>query len=111
MDEPLSSFGLTSVSVAELMAFIQSRFNFQASALELMTTASSASLAHAIVHGVDEQDEGESGEETLGTEEAPHVARHRARRRPSVFASPPEDHFPTRSDTIPGVPVPLVAVH
>ena len=99
MEEPLSSFGLTSVSVAELMAFIQSQYNFQVSALELMTTASSASLAHSIVHGVETQDEAEQDEESLGTQEALHAARHRARRRPSVFASAPDDHFPSRSAT------------
>ena len=99
MEEPLSSFGLTSVSVAELMAFIQSQYNFQASALALMTTASSASLAHSIVHGVDEQEEAESEEESLGTQDALHAGRHRARRIPSVFASAPEDHFPSRSGT------------
>lgn len=99
MKEPLSSFGLTSISVAELMAFIQSRFNFQVSALELMTTASSASLAHAIVHGVETRDEAELEDESLGTETAAPVGRHRARRRPSVFASAPEDHFPTRPGT------------
>ena len=99
VEEPLSSFGLTSVSVAELMAFIQSQYNFQASALALMTTASSASLAHSIVHGVDEQEEAESEEESLGTQDALHAGRHRARRIPSVFASAPEDHFPSRSGT------------
>ena len=99
VEEPLSSFGLTSISVAELMAFIQSQFNFRVSALELMTTASSASLAHSIVHGVEEQDEAQSEEESLGTEEAPHVGRHRARRRPSDFAIAPEEHFPSRFET------------
>jgi len=108
MEEPLSSFGLTSVSVAELMAFIQSRYNFQVSVLELMTTASSASLAHAIVHGAEEQDEAEPGEESLGTEEALQVRRYRARRRPSVFASAPEDHFPSRSGTRDAALEPLV---
>ena len=48
--EPLSSFGLTSISVAELGAFIQMQFDYQASALELMTTASCLSLAEAIMH-------------------------------------------------------------
>ena len=110
VEEPLASFGLTSISVAELMAFIQSQFNFQVSALELMTTASSASLAHSIVHGVEEQDEAESEEESLGTEEASHAGRHRAQRRPSVFASPPEDHFPSRPETPLDAPEPL-AVH
>ncbi len=43
-EEPLSSFGLTSISVAELGAFIRMQFNHQVSALELMTTATYLSL-------------------------------------------------------------------
>ena len=50
-EEPLSSFGLTSISVAELGAFIRMQFNYQVSALELMTTASALSLAQDIIHG------------------------------------------------------------
>ncbi len=94
MEEPLSSFGLNSISVAELGAFIQSEFNFQASALELMTTASCHSLAHAIVFGTKSDDEAEAEGEGEGIDGALPVAERRARRRPSVFASPPEDHFP-----------------
>ena len=110
VEEALSSFGLTSVSVAELMAFIQSQYNFQVSALELMTTASSASLAHTIVHGVEARDEAEPEEESLGTGAAIHLRRHCARRRPSEFASAPEDHFPTRSRAPRDSPEPL-AIH
>ena len=62
MEEPLSSFGLNSISVAELGAFIQSEFNLQASALELMTTASCQSLAHAIVYGTKTDDEADTDE-------------------------------------------------
>ena len=94
MEEPLSSFGLNSISVAELGAFIQSEFNFQASALELMTTASCHSLAHAIVYGTPTDDEADADDEGGGIEDTPQVAQRRARRKPSVFASPPEDHFP-----------------
>ena len=94
MEEPLSSFGLNSISVAELGAFIQSEFNFQASALELMTTASCQSLAHAIVYGTETDDEMDADDEDGGIGDAPLVAQRRVRRRPSVFASPPEDHFP-----------------
>ena len=50
-EEPLSSFGLTSISVAELGAFIRMQFNHQVSALELMTTATCLSLAEAIMTG------------------------------------------------------------
>ena len=103
MDEPLFSFGLNSVSVAELGAFIQSEFNLRVSALELMTTASCQSLAHAIVHGAIGVEEdhthsnGESGEVTT-----PEVRQQqKRRRRPSQFASTHEDHFPpeTRLNT------------
>ncbi len=94
LEEPLSSFGLNSISVAELGAFIQSEFGFQASALELMTTASCQSLAHAIVHGTETDDGTDADDEDGGTLDAPLAAARRVRRKPSVFASPPEDHFP-----------------
>ena len=95
MEEPLSSFGLNSISVAELGAFIQGKFNFQASALELMTTASCQSLAHAIVLGTKIHEEVEAGKENRGTGFSSLDAQRRLRRRPSVFASPSEDHFPS----------------
>ena len=94
LEEPLSSFGLNSISVAELGAFIQSEFGFQASALELMTTASCQSLAHAIVFGTKSDEEAEADQEGVGVADAPRVVQRRVRRTPSVFASPPEDHFP-----------------
>ena len=109
MEEPLSSFGLNSISVAELGAFIQGEFNFQASALELMTTASCHSLAHAIVFGTRRDDEADDEGEGGGSDDAPVVAERRVRRRPSVFASPPEDHFPpapcTRGGAAEALPV------
>ena len=94
VSEPLSSFGLTSISVAELGAFVQTQFNHQVSALELMTTASALSLAHAIVHGADSDAEEEiagEGDEGAG---AGDEFRQRVRRRRSPFANAPEDHFP-----------------
>ena len=94
LEEPFSSFGLNSISVAELGAFIQSEFNFQASALELMTTASCQSLAHAIVFGKTADEGTEVEEESDSTGAAPLAAQRRVRRKPSAFASPPEDHFP-----------------
>ncbi len=91
-EEPLSSFGLTSISVAELGAFIRMQFNYQVSALELMTTATCLSLAAAIMTGDQggdaETDDGEAaGAEREVAEPPP------ARRVPSVFASAPSDHF------------------
>ena len=59
-----------------------------------MTTASCQSLAHAIVFGrTTEEDTGsENDSDPVG--DAPLMAQRRIRRKPSVFASPPEDHFP-----------------
>ena len=104
LEEPLSSFGLNSISVAELGAFIQSEFGFQASALELMTTASCQSLAHAIVLGRPTDDETDADDEDSGTEDAPLAAERRVRRKPSVFASAAEDHFPPTPCSEWGIP-------
>ena len=93
VDEPLSSFGLTSISVAELGTFIQAEFNYRVSALELMTTASSLSLAQGIIHGAEDTDEVEAGKDGDGPGRTAEVARPRARRTPSAFANAPEDHF------------------
>ena len=100
-EEPLSSFGLTSISVAELGAFIRMQFNHQVSALELMTTATCLSLAEAIMTGDQggdaEADDGEAaGAEQEIAEPPP------ARRVPSAFASAPADHFPDGSGAAAG---------
>ena len=94
VEEPLSSFGLTSISVAELGAFIQTQFNYQMSALELMTTASCMSIARGIIHG--RQDEGDDQEEAEedGALDAPLVAAGEIQRVPSAFANAIEEHFP-----------------
>ena len=94
VEEPLSSFGLTSISVAELGTFILTQFNYQVSALELMTTASAVSLANDIIYGKKDAEEGEAETETDGPEEASLVVQPRARCVPSAFASAIEDHFP-----------------
>ena len=96
VEEPLSSFGLTSISVAELGTFIQTQFNHRVSALELMTTASALSLAQGIVHGKDVEDD-RSEAETTGTGDADPAVRPRTRRTPSTFANRPQDHFPRRN--------------
>ena len=95
--EPLSSFGLTSISVAELGAFIQAQFNRQVSALELMTTASALSLAEMIVHGAESDAEGEAVAETDGSAEVSPQRVHQVRRRRSPFANRLEDHFPIQA--------------
>ena len=99
VEELLASFGLTSISVAELGTFIQTEYNYQVSALELMTTASCLSLARAIVLG----EEDDSDEDTAQTDsdvngDASQALEHRVRRVPSVFANTFEDHFPKRTD-------------
>ena len=97
VDEPLSSFGLTSISVAELGTFIQSEFNYRVSALELMTTASSLSLAQGIIDGKKDatQDESEPGDPTSQT--VSEASWPRAPRIPSSFANTLEDHLPTKA--------------
>ena len=94
MTEPLSSFGLTSISVAELGAFIQTQYNHQVSALELMTTATALSLAQTIVEGAASDGESEAAAEVDTAAIASRRFRQQARRRISRFANRPEDHFP-----------------
>ena len=100
IDEPLSSFGLNSISVTELGAFIHTRFRHRVSAVELMTTASCRSLAVAIMEGgADEAgnacEEGEEGEapdpSATGRTEPGRVRPDQER---SAFALAWEDHFP-----------------
>ena len=97
VEEPLSSFGLTSISVAELGTFIQTQFNYRVSALELMTTASSLSLAQDIIHGKKDAAEDPAETDAAGSEDAPVAGGRRARRTPSVFANSPEEHFRSRA--------------
>ena len=101
-EEPLSSFGLTSISVAELGAFIRMQFNYQVSALELMTTASSLSLAQDIIHGKQDVEEDEAGTDAAGSEDLALADRRRVRRAPSAFANRIEDHFPQDFGVEPG---------
>ena len=103
VEEPLASFGLTSISVAELGAFVQMHFNYHVSALELMTTASTLSLAQAIIEGT--QSGGEAGKESDsdGSGELLREGQRSVRRRPSVFANALEDYFPNR-DAVSGAP-------
>ena len=94
VEEPLSSFGLTSISVAELGGFIRMQFNYQVSALELMTTASSLSLAQDIIHGKKDAEEEQAETDATDMESDTLADRQHAGRAPSVFANTPEDHFP-----------------
>ena len=101
-EEPLSSFGLTSISVAELGAFIRMQFNYQVSALELMTTASSLSLAQDIILGKKDVEEDEAGTDAAGSEDVALADRRRVRRAPSAFANRLEDHFAQEIGVEPG---------
>ena len=101
-EETLSSFGLTSISVAELGAFIRMQFNYQVSALELMTTASSLSLAQDIIHGKQDVEEDETGTASAGRNDVARAAGRQVRRAPSAFANRLEDHFPQDLGVEPG---------
>ena len=94
IDEPLSSFGLTSISVAELGAFIQTQFDCQVSALDLMTRSTCRSIAEAIIGGTRQAEEEQSetaSEQTQSEIKIPEFIHH----APSDFAFSYEDHFPT----------------
>ena len=95
VEEPLSSFGLTSISVAELGTFIQTQFNHRVSALELMTTASALSVARDIIQGRPDTEEVQAETGAAGPEDAREAGGRRIRRAPSVFARSPEEHFPS----------------
>ena len=94
MTEPLSSFGLTSISVAELGAFIQTQYNYQVSALELMTTATALSLAQTIVNGGASDGTSEAEAEPDASAGESRRSVRRVRRRVSPFANRREVHFP-----------------
>ena len=102
--EPLSSFGLTSISVAELGAFIQTQYNHQVSALELMTTATALSLARNIVQGAGPDGVSEPAAEPDASVAESGRSLHRARKRISPFANRLEDYF--RNDDSSSAPDP-----
>ncbi len=93
--EPFASFGLNSISVSELSAFVNSQFNYQVSIIDLMTKATTATLVDSIINRHTQSSEAESSEEdqteqiTLEEE----VLLPKAKRIPSVFANKYEDHF------------------
>ena len=92
-EQPLASFGFSSISVAELGAFIQRHFDYQVSAMDLMTTTTALSLATSIVQGqADREGLNEEPDTDIGASEHD-SARRRIRRTPSIFAPKLEDHF------------------
>ena len=95
VDEPLYNLGFNSISVVELGAFFQERFNYRVTVLDLLTNASARSLATAIVSG---NKTGEAAETTLETGTAGHEetspVKQSTRPVPSVFANRLADHFP-----------------
>ncbi len=100
VDDPLSSFGLTSISVAELGAFIQTQFNYQVSALDLMTTSSCRSVAAAILSGNQETQSGSASAESTTEHEAEENA-HRLQVRHEPAKSEYESRMPRHSDADP----------
>ena len=97
-EEPLASFGLTSVTVAELIAFLQMQFDHQVGALELMTASSISSLALAIVQKEENDDASESVQDTEEARQDLHEYGQ-ATRRPSAFANALEDYFTNGTKT------------
>ena len=92
-EQPLASFGFSSLSVAELGAFIQRQFGYRVSAMDLMTTTTAQSLATRIVHGQADLD-GSKEDPGADVATAEHdSARRRSRRTASIFAPALEDHF------------------
>ena len=95
-----SDYGLTSVSVTELSAFIQSTFGYRAGVLELMTSATPLLLAEAIV----EASAGDGGgddkvEADKMQEEASETLRvGETLRKRSIFALAKADHFKTDNE-------------
>ena len=49
--ETIASFGVNSVSIAELSAFVRTRFGYHVGILDLMTTATPETVAQAVVSG------------------------------------------------------------
>lgn len=96
-ESPFSDYGLTSVSVTELSAFIHATFRYRAGVLELMTSATPLQLAEAIVESFsrenrDSPDEAieERASQTDMTDE---VHMQDTIRKRSPFAVARADHF------------------
>ncbi len=70
------------------------QFNYQVSALELMTTASSLSLAQDIIHGKKDVEEDQAEMDATELETDSLADQQRVRRAPSAFANTLADHFP-----------------
>jgi len=92
-EQPLASFGFSSLSVAELGAFIQRHFNYQVSAMDLMTTTTALSLATSIVHDQADLEGLKEEPGAQGNAKEHDSVRRRSRRTPSIFAPAPADHF------------------
>jgi len=92
-EQPLASFGFSSLSVAELGAFIQRHFDYQVSAMDLMTTTTALSLATSIVHDQAHLDGPAKEPDADGIAIEHDSAGRRSRRTPSIFAVALEDHF------------------
>lgn len=90
-----SDYGLTSISVTELSAFIHKTFRYRASHLELMTASTPLILAEAIVQAsITGNGSGGQLEEDSTQNEVLEVSMvNNQSRIPSKFAIPVEEHF------------------
>ena len=96
--DPLSTYGLNSISVAELGAFLKTEMAYSASAMQLMTSATCESIANGILAaqgGVDAsatKAKGDEADKAKG-EVSAELKILRPPRVPSRFAVGLEEHF------------------
>jgi len=96
--DPLSTYGLNSISVAELGAFLKTEMAYSASAMQLMTSATCESIANGILAaqgGVDASATKGKGDEAdkAKDEASAELTISRPPRVPSRFAVGLEEHF------------------
>jgi thioester reductase-like protein len=95
--EPIASFGLNSISVSELGAYINAQFNYQASVIDLMSKATAISLAQSIIDAKSTSEVSQKEIGNIETEDTGQKVEDKdafiVPRRPSQFANKTEDHF------------------
>eukprot|EP00977_Amphora_coffeiformis_P007314 scaffold1586_cov158-Amphora_coffeaeformis.AAC.3 len=100
-EEPFSSYGLNSISVAELIVFLKQEMAFSISPMELMTSATCKSIAKGVLTTVEDSEsnealaaEGDNGETSSDDENHDEsklsIKRHKLASR---FAPSLEEHF------------------
>jgi thioester reductase-like protein len=101
--EPFSSYGLNSISVAELGAFLKNDLSYPVSAMELMTSASCDTIADGFITaqggnamiGADKDTTASGKKERAGSASSFQVSKNR---KPSRFSPSREEHFSKRVD-------------